>query len=592
MRQRGGATGITRSTRLVHHTHQGLRRGSRLQTTYTFSPQPTTIRARRIAVEALVVALLGAVLLIAVVAFYDNTNRGTTNGLWKSINVAPWVEWTPDRKTEDGNLLYYPVIGTMVRALPSTLGPVWRRMAFVNVVFASAVLGLTYLIALRLFESRSAAWFTCLTHAGAAFFLLLATINEDIMPGYAWFVAAMACAVVPRRTTGWTLALAAQFVALSWLFHSSLQLPGIVAIGAGILAGAPDFRRSVGRAAFFGACLLPLPVLATLAMDVDVSAGFWSGKGIGTGWGGFSLNKVIFMWSGIAQYVAGGQNIAAVEQVMAPPRVLWIALTWVLVVALAALFARECLSHWERSEWRIAAAILGSAFVLGEAMNLYVQPQDPQMQLQPMTWFPFAAGAVFWRAERAINRSVPSAAVRGALTITAALLLAVNLDAYRHARHGDSVAINNVRKLESIADPSRTVFLAHGFEGMTTWAATTWGLGVVWPNRESQEPLTHAPRFNLISIGAQGTEFPQRSAQEAADDVVRLVSRAIGEGFDVVATDFWVAPEEQWTAWFDTIAGADKPRAIRAALHSRFTGLPIGSVPEWGTFYRITQRPR
>jgi hypothetical protein len=40
------------------------------------------------------------------------------------------------------------------------------------------------------------------------------------------------------------------------------------------------------------------------------------------------------------------------------------------------------------------------------------------------------------------------------------------------------------------------------------------------------------------------TVFPTRSPEDAARDVVRLVSRAVDEGFTVVATDIWAADEK------------------------------------------------
>jgi hypothetical protein len=540
--------------------------------------------------EPLAIALIAAILLGFLISFYDNTNRGTTNGLWKSIDVTPWVERAPDRKTEDSNLLYYPAVGAFVRLLPDSLGPVWRRMAFVNAMFASGVLALTYLIAFRLFESREAALFTSLSHAAMAFFLLLATINEDIMPGYAWFVAALACVVVPARPRVWHVALAAQCVALSWLLHSSLQLPAIGAALAGIIARTPDLRRASRLVGVFAASLIPVPFVSAAFVGVDASAAFWSAKGLGSGWGGFSSIKLMLMWSGIAQYVAGGQNIGDLETVLSTPRVIWISVTWVVVAVLGLVFTRECWRQRGQPHWRASAAVLGLAFVLGETMNLYVQPQDPQMQLQPMTWVPFAAGAAFWRARAAVHGWVSPLVARTVMPLAAAFLLAMNISAYADVRNGDSAALESVRRIETFVDPSRTAFLVHGFEGMNTWLTATWGKGAVWPNREAPEPLARTHRFHAIYIASQATEFPQRPPAEAANDVVRLVNRALDEGFDVVATDIWAAPEDEWVSSFATISSPDKPRAIRDALRRSFSGTHVGSVPGWGKFYRISRR--
>ena len=152
--------------------------------------------------ELLLIVVVASIALFSIIFFYDNVHRATTNGLWKSIDVTPWVERSPTRWTDGDNMLYYPVVAALIRLLPAdTFGAVWQRMAFVNALFGAAVLALTYAIALRLFASRLTAVFASAAQLAMAFFLLLSTINEDIMPGYVWFVAAVACVVLPRQFT-------------------------------------------------------------------------------------------------------------------------------------------------------------------------------------------------------------------------------------------------------------------------------------------------------------------------------------------------------------------------------------------------------
>jgi hypothetical protein len=228
---------------------------------------------------------------------------------------------------------------------------------------------------------------------------------------------------------------------------------------------------------------------------------------------------------------------------------------------------------------------LSSVFVLGEAMNLYIQPQDPQMQIQPMTWFPFAAACVYWAVGRL---SSGTAAVRSGLAAAAAALAVVNVQAHTPSRHADSIALRNIAILESLAPPKNTVFLLHGFEGMCTWLTTMWGAGA------TDAPVfpTEGPaRFNAIFVASQATVTPDRTPQVSAREVVWLVDQALDEGFDVVAGDIWSAPEAHWVDWFSTISGPDKPRAIRAALHERYSATPIGEVPGWTRLYRLRRKP-
>ena len=256
-----------------------------------------------------VVVALSVICFAAVVTFYDNSHRGTTNGLWKSIDVEPWVSVASARQTQPANLVYFPMVGSMVRLLPAELGPVWKRMVWVNVLFAALALAFTYLAALRLFQARAPAVFVVAVQAACGFFLLLATINEDIMPAYACLTAAVAWAVLmARRQTAVSLLVMAQLAALTWLFHSSLQLPTVGALLASIVVGDAPLRVRARRALWFMAGLLPLPVLAARMGGLSWTDGLWTSKGLDSGYSGFAANKIVLMWHAMAQFVAGGQN--------------------------------------------------------------------------------------------------------------------------------------------------------------------------------------------------------------------------------------------------------------------------------------------
>jgi hypothetical protein len=544
--------------------------------------------------EITVLVAIGTLLLFGLVAYYDNAHRATTNGLWKSIYVAMWAEGLPGRVTEGGNLLYYQAIGVAVRALPAPVfGTVWQRMAYVNAIAGALTLAVTYAIALRLFASRAAAVFTVFFQASTGFFLLLSTINEDVMPAFFWFEAAFASAILPRRwTTAMTL-VSAQLVALTWLFHSSFQLPAIAAFALGLLVRQQSFAAGVRDAILFVASTIPLPLLAAVAYrDYGVDywwLGLWSGKGLGTGWGGFSAAKIILLFSGVYESVVGGANVAKLSDILKWPHVMWVAVTWVGVLLALVVLAIEAWRHWSRPEWRFAAVAFVGSFVLAEGMNLFAQPQDPQMQLQPMVWLPFAVGALFWITGR---HAAAWLRVSARLVMVAAVivLLVANVTAYSPSRHQDSIALANVKMVESFTRPGQTMFLVHGFEPLTTWLAATWGRGALWPDKP--QPVEHARRFHAIFIVDEATQFPSRSPQDAANDIVRFVWRALDEGFTVVSTDIWAADEAVWTAQFMTVSGPEKPKAIRAALQENFDGVAIGTAGSWGTLYQLKRRTK
>lgn len=536
--------------------------------------------------EPLLVFVVAAPLLCLVIAYYDNVHRATTNGLWKSIQMKPWVlHLAAGRDADPGNLLYFPVLGKLLRLMPESIfGPIWRRMAFFNAACGAGVLALTYLIALRLFRSRSTALFAVLVHASTAFFLLLSTINEDIMPGYFWFSAALACAVVPQRFSMPVLVATAQLLALSWLFHSSLQLPGIGAFLLGIVLAAASLRAAVVRIIVFALALVPLPILSGLRFDLPWTIGLWAGKGVGTGWGGFATSKIWFLWSGVAQSIAGGENGYSLSFIFARRQVLISTLVWSALAGLWMYWLWTARRERAAASWRLATGVLAAVFVLGEAMNLYIQPQDPQMQIQPMTWVPFAAACVYWAATR--TASAGGRWLRGGLVAGFLTLLAFNLLHYVPERHADSAALENVHQLGALAGRERTVFLFHGFEGMNAWLNAEWGQGTDQPTPGGPE----IGRYNVICVVDQATMYPKRSPEESAAEVAALVESALDQGFDVVAGDIWDSPEAAWIDSFASVSSAAKPVAIRRMLHARFDGMRIGVIPGYTALYKLTRK--
>ena len=216
-------------------------------------------------------------------------------------------------------------------------------------------------------------------------------------------------------------------------------------------------------------------------------------------------------------------------------------------------------------------------------MNLYIQPQDPQMQIQPMTWVPFALASVF-----AVTSGMRSAAswVPGGLVAATLLLAGLNLNHYVPQRHSDSIAQANVRAVEAMTMRERTVFLFQGFESMNTWLTAAWGPGTEQPTPGGPE----IGRYNVIYLVSEATEYPNRSAGESAESVASLVERALDEGFDVVTGDVWNRRESDWISDFGTVSSAEKPLAIRRALHERFDVTRIGAIPGWTVLYKVSRK--
>jgi hypothetical protein len=173
------------------------------------------------------------------------------------------------------------------------------------------------------------------------------------------------------------------------------------------------------------------------------------------------------------------------------------------------------------------------------------------------------------------------------MAAAAAMLLVFNVAVYAEWRHADSRASSSLAQLESLTNPAETVYLIHGFEPMATWLTVSWGRGAAWPG--TTLPLDRTRSFKVINIVHEPVTFPSRSPQQAADDVVALINRALDEGFTVISNDYWAETEAIWVASFGSISPPEMPTTIRAALHRQFVATLIGRDEQWGDFYRISK---
>ena len=98
----------------------------------------------------------------------------------------------------------------------------WRQFAWLNAFFASLATTIIYAFVHRLTGSARAAALAAVFHFGCGFVLLLSVISEDIMPGYALVLGAMALAGLwfDRPTHARVALVAALFLATNaHFFH-------------------------------------------------------------------------------------------------------------------------------------------------------------------------------------------------------------------------------------------------------------------------------------------------------------------------------------------------------------------------------------
>src|ERR1700722_20361007 len=73
--------------------------------------------------------LFFASIYLGAVVVLDNTNIGTTNGLWKTPLVRGWEKGT-SHKLDSGEWLYPPLYGVLCRAIPDArVSYTFRKMA-------------------------------------------------------------------------------------------------------------------------------------------------------------------------------------------------------------------------------------------------------------------------------------------------------------------------------------------------------------------------------------------------------------------------------------------------------------------------------
>jgi hypothetical protein len=205
-----------------------LRRKPEAETVYRMSAPQERYRY----CVALLLALGLAVVYITLIVRIDNTNLGTTNGLWKAPAVRAW-ELGTGALGDSGGLFYIPTYGLLSRWIPDSFVSygvhgelvTFRKMAFLNALFGAVASGVVFLLALR--------FVVFLAHASAGFVVLNSLNSEDVIPAYAFFMLTTTLwfEYVVRRKA-YFLVASALFLTLTTLFHWTLMIPGLAALGA------------------------------------------------------------------------------------------------------------------------------------------------------------------------------------------------------------------------------------------------------------------------------------------------------------------------------------------------------------------------
>jgi len=552
------------------------------------SVHPDTRQSRR---DILAIGLTGFALMLGLLLWLDNVHVNTNNGMWKSIFVEGWKADFRSSRLDPSNYLYYPLVALLCRGL-DLLGihadQTWRQLGLISVVFAACSLAIIYWLVRRLTGRRDLAAIAVLVHLGSAFFLALGISNEDILPSYTLVLAAMAMAAVWFAAPSvWQIVVVATVFTLGWLIEWRLMFPTLPPLMLAIALSRGSLQRRAGLVALFLAAMLGTALLATIIWmghlgAVDLPGLLWTGKGISSGWSGFSVDKLGLVVGGMGEYWWGGHIISSLPLFSFgnPEATLAFAGEMVVLAAAAVFFWRR---RHDAATRTVAVVFLGT-LVAGEIMNAYSQPADPQMQINVMAWLPVAIALLL--ASYATPRLCVLVA---ALTL---IPIAYNVADFSQYRGQDSRMEAALRQLEHRFDPARTVFVYVGWENMVNWQYLEWTRRWDGVCNLGPAPLA-APKFKWISLINYAVNYPSWSPAEHIAAVKAEIDCAFDKGYRVVSGPFWTWSPDQLADVMTSLNARHRAVALHTWLHATYNAKPLGgpgAEDGAGEYQELTRR--
>jgi hypothetical protein len=520
------------------------------------------------------VAILTAALYITLIVTIDNTNLGTTNGLWKAPQVSDW-EYGRARPVDDGEYLYTDLYGHLARVVPDSwlrygTAPrdvTFRKMAILNGVLGGVAAGCVFVLGLLITSSRLVSVAIWILHAGAGFVLLNSINSEDIIPAYTCIVAAVLCLIEFFQTASIiSFILSAVLVGLATLLHWSTFPPAfaaLVVVCAFLLLKHPRFfwTGALWLTVFLSS--IKLMILAVLPEFKKLPLGtvLLPGKANAAGWVGLFVEKIWFFLLGVGNYFSGANNLSNFRSALESSSVFRsMIISWmVLAIALGSCCA-AALRPSTRPIPRILSIFALVMFAVGEAGAIYSQPQDPQMQIEPM--FVVIAGMLLlpW-ANRILRRAAVGAVVLFALNG------AWNVHLMMPQRGLDSRAIADVTEINRLFPKETTVVVCQGMEGWITWQYVFFwdGHSAEWMKRNFQ-------------LARPFTTVRGISGDAAAEMMEAEINDARSHGLRVVASALWTTPENEAVGSYTTVTTEANAKVFVAKLRH---DIPIGQ--QWNT---------
>jgi Dolichyl-phosphate-mannose-protein mannosyltransferase len=528
-------------------------------------PLPEKFSQKNALKLSLLVFVISTATLAGLVIFLDHTTNQTANGLWKANNMIRWMYLKDFRSLAVANLVYYPVFGKIARFLQLNHfnWPVWQKVALINCLFGGASLAIFFLLIYSLTRSTVIGVVGTIFHAGCAFFLLLSTICEDIIPAYPFFLLSVLFLMyyVSHPKLRWVILTGLAF-SVSWLFHWTMAVGGL-SLAAILILASPGIKKRIQAIVVFGVACLVIPFLCSLKSHIALATIIWPGKGLSTGWAGFSAAKIVFATAGIGQYLFGGRNLIAFGQMLTRLSLSTLIFSWLFYIALGALLLRSIRSNQIDPRFKMLTLFLVLDFIFAEMMNLYSQPQDPQMELQPMLWVP--VGFSLCLLPKIMKRR---------LLYLASIPFILNTSILIANRGGDSFAIDQMRNLQDNFRGQKIVMITYGFDPLPAWANVM---------EESKD-------WHIVGLTDGVVANPRQIASIAGFRLCRQLEEERRRGYRLIIGPVWDWNESQLVDGMRTVTSTEKPKAIYKALKENFIASPVVRN-QWGTFYDLLPNP-
>jgi hypothetical protein len=544
--------------------------------------------------QLLLAFVLSLLVLVGLIGWLQNVHILTANGMYKAIQTEPWIANPATARLDDSNYLYFPLYGVLCRLLDwlgVERGVPWKQLAYINAFWASLCVVFVYAFVHRVTESVAASVLAALFHFGCGFFLLLAVISEDIMPGYAFVLGAMALAGLwfGRANYIHVVIVGAVFT-LGWLIEWRLIFPTLPALVLALaLSVGPIPRRLRRIAALIGAILATAGIVQLLWDGHNGAVGLhdmlWTAKGVASGWAGLSWDKAWMMLSGVGNYfliMGGFTDPVTARHLVFPLSVSVLLQVAIIVVAVVALWPQRA----DRRLRTIALVFLGT-LVAGEVFNFYAQPQDPQMQINVMPWLTVAWGLL--AAHLLVTRRRPRTLLF--LAILSLVPLVWNVGQLARWRGGDQASLSALAAIEKRFPPDSTVFLYWGFEPITVWQYALWSRTWDWDGAVTPPPAPSAqPKFKWIAIAAGAIRHPDWTAEQHAQSIKHDIDQALDRGYQVAVSDVWSWSADELAGQLGGLAAANRAAAIVKMLHDNFDARQVFSNPTVGNYYALQRR--